>query len=229
MFDIHQSVYSSDGAEMDESRVADYIHGLMEEFAASPEAQPLIEQHGKVGWAAMMMDYAFSYIGSSVPKLSVADCNEVVFDLFPRKVSTEAETAFEIIAELRAFWDFVYRQYGMANARAIRATLTDNAVARLKAALSNPRNFGPAKSFVMAGMQAGFDMTTQEGAEAFQAVYNAAILADRMARLPPEPSFLGGGGFDPGWIGVLPPRKIDRETKRKQRKAQRQARKRNRK
>jgi hypothetical protein len=119
-------------------------------------------------------------------------------------------------------------EYGLANARTIRATLTDNAVARLKKALSDPRNFGPAKSLVMAGMEAGFDMTTPEGAHAFQAVYNANIVANRLGGLPPGPGLLGGGGSDPLWIELPPPRKIDRETKRKQRKAQRQARKRNR-
>jgi hypothetical protein len=49
------------------------------------------------------MDYAFFHLGVSIPDLSLPDSNEVVFELFPRKVSTEAESAPAIIAELRAF------------------------------------------------------------------------------------------------------------------------------
>src|SRR5207237_84938 len=113
VFDIHQSI-GRDG-EIDERRVGKYIDGLMEEFAASPEAQPIIEQYGGVSWAAMMMDYAFNYIGTSVPKMALRDFNEVVFDLFPRKVSTEPDSAPQVIAELRAFWSFLHRQYGLPN------------------------------------------------------------------------------------------------------------------
>ena len=229
MFDIHQSIFDPKSGELDDRRVEQYVNGLMEDFAASPEARPIIDQYGDVGWAAMMMDYAFNYLGILVPKLSVPDFNEIVYDLFPRKVSTEAESAFAIVAELRAFWDFVDRQYGLDNARKIRATLADDAGARLKKALSDPRNFGMAKSFFMAGKQAGFDMTSQEGLAAFQAVYNGNLLANQLGDLPPEPELPDHGGFDPGWIGFLPPPKVDREKKRKQRKAQRQARKRNRK
>src|SRR5256885_8402615 len=41
-----------------------------------------------------------------------------VFELFPRKVSTGPESADHIIAELRAFWEFVRREYGLQSATA---------------------------------------------------------------------------------------------------------------
>jgi hypothetical protein len=41
----------------------------------------------------MMMEYAINYPGVTPPEMSLADFNEVVFELFPRKVSTEAESA----------------------------------------------------------------------------------------------------------------------------------------
>jgi hypothetical protein len=138
----------------------------------------------------MMMEYAFDYVGVSVPEMSVRHFNEVVFELFPRKVSTEAESAFPIIAELRAFWDFVHRQHGLANARKIRDSLTDDAVIRLKKALSDPADFGMAKGIVLAGQKAGFDMSTEEGLNAFMAVYNASILGNGFGGPPPEPALL---------------------------------------
>src|SRR5260370_29946421 len=88
MFDIHQSIFDDESGERNEDRTADYIDGLMEEFAASPEAQPVIQDYGAVQWAASMMRYAFGYLAVGLPKLSPRDFNEVLFDLIPRKVST---------------------------------------------------------------------------------------------------------------------------------------------
>jgi hypothetical protein len=163
MFNIHQSIYK--GGEIDERRVGQYIDGLMEEFSNSAEAQPIMEQYGDVSWAAMMMEYAFRYLGVNMPKMSPVDFNEVVFELFPRKVSVEAEAAPQVVAELRAFWSFLHRQYGLANAKQILDTLTDDVAGRLRKELSDPANFGMAKSFVMLGSKAGFDMTTQAGGQ----------------------------------------------------------------
>jgi hypothetical protein len=42
VFDIHQEITRH--GEPDERKVQDYIDGLMKEFAASPEAQPLVDQ-----------------------------------------------------------------------------------------------------------------------------------------------------------------------------------------
>ena len=75
MFNIHQTIYDKHG-ELDERRTEKYIDGLMEQFAASPEAQPIIEQYGNVCWAGMMMEYDFSYLGVPIPDLSLPDFDE---------------------------------------------------------------------------------------------------------------------------------------------------------
>jgi hypothetical protein len=224
MFDIQQSIYDRHG-ELDDERVAQYIDGLCEAFAASPEGQPIC-QAGGGGWAAMMMEYAINYPGTTPAQMSPGDFNEVVFQLFPRKVSTEPESAPEIIAELKAFWTFLDRQYGLGNARQILATLDDKAVHRLRKELADPSNYGMAKSFFMLGSRAGFDMTTQEGLNQFQQVYNSGPAAG----FPGVLDDVAGDNRDPlSWLLGLPgePRK-SREEKRKERKRQRQARKRNR-
>lgn len=229
MFDIHQPIRRERGDEIDEQLVQQYIGGLMEEFAAAPEAQPILQEYGDISWAGMMMEYAFNYLGTSIPKMSLADFNEVVFDLFPRKVSTPAESAPAIIAELQAFWSFLHRQYGLANARRILDSLTEDAARRLEQKLADPRNFGMAKSFVMQGVQAGYDMTTQEGVDAFMRAYNSSLAAGGPAGgMPFDPGpFAGGLGWGLEPFGPMRDR-ADREKKRKARKAQRQARKRNR-
>ncbi len=221
MFDIHQPIHDQHG-EIDEERVENYINGLMNEFVASAEAQPVFDQYGSSDWPVLMMQYAIDYLGVTPHKMSLRDFNEVVFELFPRKVSTEPETAPSIVAELRAFWSFLHRQYGLTNAVPIAASLTGTAVKRLERELANPANYGMAKSFFMRGMAAGFDMTTQEGLNEFMAAYNSGLSggASEIEDIALPPS-----------IGDLPSpvSPMQRAEKRKKRKAQRQARKRNRK
>jgi hypothetical protein len=123
-----------------------------------------------------MLDFAFDYLGVTPPEMSVRDLREILFELFPRKVSVEPEAAGDIVEELRAFWRFVERQYGLPQSRRLLDDLDTAAEQRLRRELSDPANFGMAKSFFMMGQRTGFDMTTQEGTDRFVAAYNAAIL-----------------------------------------------------
>jgi hypothetical protein len=222
MFDIRKDPYAGAG-ELDDRRVQAYIDGLMVEFAASPEAQPFLETEDGLGWAGMMMEYGFSHLGVSPARMSRRDFHEVVFELFPRKVSVEPDSAAAIVSELGAFWQFVRRQYGLPNADQILAALDNTAAQRLRKELADPSNYGMAKSFVMLGQEAGFDMTTQEGLEQFQLLYNSQLLANHV---PPA----GLDAVEGDWP-ALPPSPLspkERAEKRKARKRQRQARKRNR-
>lgn len=59
------------------------------------------------------------------------------------------------------------REFGLKKADACLRVLGPNAGKKLEAALSNASNFGMAKSLIMAGADAGFDMETKEGIEAW--------------------------------------------------------------
>lgn len=228
MFDIHQSMYRRD--EWDEKVAGRYSQQLIEQFAESSEGKGVVERQGSVGgWVDLMFEYAFRYIGVALPEMTTRDMSEVLFELFPRKVSTEPESAPEIVDELRAFWQFLQRQYQLPAADSIVAMLDSGTERRLHAELANPANYGMAKSMFMQGKQAGFDMTTQEGMNAFMQVYNAAQLG-RLGALPelPEEELDDFGLPDPGFQSP----RLSHEAKakkKKERKAQRQARKRNRK
>jgi hypothetical protein len=223
MFDIQQNVANEYG-KRDEGRLEAYIDGLMEEFAASPEANTLLDAGVRLGWSATLIEYGVTYCGVTPPIMSVLDFREVVFELFPRKVSTEAESASDIVTELRAFWQFVQRQYGLRNASQILAELDGAAVEILRHELADPANYGLAKSFIMRGMQAGYDMTTQQGLDEFLRVYNRQLAEGGGPALPGPFS----GDHWPGLPLVNPPTSAQREDRRKARKRQRQARKRNR-
>ncbi len=62
--------------------------------------------------------------------------------------------------------------------------LDDKAAPRLQKELGDPANFGIAKSMVMMGLERGFDMTSQEGMEAWMKTYNAELAAGTEPRIP---------------------------------------------
>jgi hypothetical protein len=162
MFDIHSDPFR--GGSWDEGDFEDYTRALMEAFVESPEAEAFEEQYGEVGWAYHFIEFGLSYVGETPATMTVRGANELLYEVFPRKMSVEPEAATEIVAELRAFWRFLHRQYALPRAaKILEDTLGHGAEKRLERELSNPANYGMAKSFFMMGQKLGFDMTTEEG------------------------------------------------------------------
>ena len=126
--------------------------------------------------------------------MTLASVREFVLSYVPRKVSTEPDSAEEIIFELALFWEFLDRDYKLPEASSIIKWLrTGGLVARLKAELSNTRNVGMAKSMIMLGNNAGYDMTTEEGLADFISVYNQSLAPNTAPQtapqaMPPGPS-----------------------------------------
>jgi hypothetical protein len=177
-FDIHQNIFDADGLPLERVARA-YQNELVGLFKQSPEGQALREEglHGR--WPAIMLDLGQSYLGITPPKMSAKDIREILFDLIPLKISAIAEQAPEIIRELQAFWSFLQREFHLANADACLAVFNDEATQRLKEEMRNPDNFGMAKAFIMAGLERGFDMQTQEGIDEWMRTYNAELVAGK--------------------------------------------------
>ncbi len=182
-FDIHEAVFDSKGTYLEEKAVR-YEQALMEQFAASPEGQAITQTGTELGWAGAMIHYAITYPGVTPATMTPNDLEDVVFGLFPRKVITEKGDGEEIIRELRAFWHFLERVYQLPQARQMLAHLRPQAARRLERELQEPANFGMAKSFVLMGMQAGFDMESPEGRQAWVKAYNTTM-APAMAATGP--------------------------------------------
>src|SRR5260370_24327511 len=136
-----------------------------------------------------MIHYGITYAGVTPPTMTASDLEEVVYTRFPRKVITERGDGAEIIQELRAFWHFLARVYQLQQARQMLARLTPQAARRLERALQEPANFGMAKSFVLMGKEAGYDMESPEGMRAWVEAYNATV-APRMAAASRHPESL---------------------------------------
>jgi hypothetical protein len=170
-FDIH-ALDKAD--EQDERLVRTYVDGLVGRFRASPEAQALLEQNENVGgWADSLIEMGAQYLGVGPPELSLAGIAEIMEDILPRKLSIfERKEAEEATLELQAFWRYLGREYGLPQADAIIRYL-QRIAPEFPDMMFDPERFGMAKSFVMMGHEAGFDMTDPEAANAFMQLYNA--------------------------------------------------------
>jgi hypothetical protein len=173
-FDIHQNIFDADGLPL-EGVARAYQDELLNVFEQSPERQALREEGFGGRWAGILLDLGQNYLGVTPPKMSAKDLREILFDLIPLKISALAEQAPEIIRELHAFWSFLQREFHLTNAAPCLTVFNGEATQRLKEEMSNPAHFGMAKSFVMAGLQRGFDMRTQEGADEWMRTYNAEL------------------------------------------------------
>src|SRR5260370_19438097 len=125
----------------------------------------------------MLLDFRMYYLSVPPPQMSPDDVREILFDLIPRKVSASANEAPEIIRELQAFWTFLQREFHLENAAACLGVLNEKAPRELKKKVSDPATFGIAKSFVMMGMERGFDLSSEEGIDEWMATYNAELTA----------------------------------------------------
>ena len=182
-FNIRQSLFDRDGM-LREKAAEQYKEQLSKLFFESPEGQALLDEGIESGWSDMMVDFGMSYLGVTPATMSPGDLREILFDLFPRKVSAEADEAPEVIRELQYFWKFIEREFHLKNAAACLKILDDEAANELKEEMSNPANFGMAKSFVMMGKDQGFDMSTEEGLREWMETFNAGITAGTQPRLP---------------------------------------------
>ncbi len=183
-FNINEAVFDSKGTYL-EAKAAHYEEALMDQFVASPEGQAIKERGIELGWARAMIHYAITYPGVTPPMMTTADLEVILYDLFPRKVITERGDGAEIIQELQAFWRFLQRVYQLPQASQMLARLTPQAARRLERELQEPANFGMAKSFVLMGKEAGFDMESPEGMRAWVEAYNATVAPTIAAAHPP--------------------------------------------
>lgn len=178
-FDIRQKPFTSAG-ELDERAAEHYRERLVAAFEESPEG--LGAPAG--GLASIVVDLGLQYPGVNVADMTVCEFEEVLFRIIPRKICLEPDEAEAIVGELRAFWDFVGRAFGLRHAAGCRRLLEGGAVERLRRALADPRNFGMGKSFVMQGKAMGYDMTSQQGIDAWMRAYNSGLASCELASLP---------------------------------------------
>lgn len=121
---------------------------VLEQFAASPHAA---FDGVSDRWVELSLRYAAEYLEAPFAEIDEETLEEIVFEILPRKVSCGPDAAAEAIRSLRAFWTFARDVLDQPHAEDCLEVLGDGAVGRLERALSEPSNFGLAKSLFMSG------------------------------------------------------------------------------
>ena len=229
-FDIHL-LDDIDFAE-DEDALYEYQDELLNLFANSPEGQSRAKDDlNMTFWARVLIDYGSGYIGATIPLMTADNVEELLTDIFPRKVSLNApEDADGGIQSLIAFWEYLKREYKLANADDILGYLHSVKPEQFKKWMNDTSRFGMAKSIFMMGQNAGFDMTEEKDSAAFINLWNANLR--HSGQNDPSRRLASGDDIDrdlsrPLGVGGEK-RKADPKAKRR-RKLARESRKRNRK
>ena len=184
-FDIHQLDRVPPDSEGREKAFEAFQKALVERFEESPEGQERMQADPRMGdWVAstdLLWRNYFQYEGYSVPQMTAYSVQTIVTDLFPRKISLQSPgDADETIPALIAFWRYLKREFKLPEADAILGFLRE-VEPDFPGMMSDPSNFGMAKGFFTMGRAAGFDMTTQDGLNAFMLAFNSGLIAQHSA------------------------------------------------
>ncbi len=180
-FDIRELFFDFDTLSIDDERMERYQAELLDRFSASPEFQRLLEagEITDVHWTGIFLDLAMREGKLLLFVMRQPDLREVLYDGFPYKVIAQPEDASTIIAELRAFWEFLKREFSLENADKILKVLNEkNIVKRLEKELASQEKYGLSKSVFMPGIAEGLDMTDEDAVQQYIEDYNARMQAE---------------------------------------------------
>lgn len=164
-----------------------YIHSAIQQFVNSDIGQEYVNTHPDGGfWIGTFIEFAYLYGEYTLSKLTKSAVQEVMEYTLPRKLTLlDPSDTDDAIDELIAFWKFLKQDYRLRSAGAIAKYLL-SIKDRFPTWMFDPARSGISKNFMMQGMAAGYDMTTQEGAEAFQSEYNQNLKAGKQPSLMPQ-------------------------------------------
>ena len=159
-----------------------FVEELVVEFVASAEGQAYLQAYPTMteyvgSWVDHLLYFGYVYESVTLPQMTMGNVEVIVTQIFPRKISLlDPAEASTTIPELKAFWQFLQREYQHPQAHKIIKFL-QQLQPKFPSMMNDPRNFGIAKSFLMSGIAAGFDMTTEEGIKQFQQEQNQELSA----------------------------------------------------
>ncbi|MGB0563229.1 MAG: IS1096 element passenger TnpR family protein [Spirulinaceae cyanobacterium] len=171
-----------DGLSFDEVEplLEQYIIDTVNQFIESDRGQAYLQrQEYEAGyWIDTFIELGYNYADKTLSKMTKTDVKLLMESVLPRKITLmNPRDADDAIPELVEFWAFLKETYKFRSAGAIIKYLQAIA-AEFPGWMNDPARGGMAKSFMLQGIQAGYDMTTQEGMNAFQTEYNQRLKSD---------------------------------------------------
>ena len=95
-FNIYQQVFDQDGMPL-EKKTSQYQDQLLQLFKQSPQGQALKDAGIDANWTSLLIDFGIHYLGVTPAQMAPHHLREILFELFPRNVSTSAHEATNII------------------------------------------------------------------------------------------------------------------------------------
>jgi hypothetical protein len=179
-FDLHRfSDIQRNGIEVGtpeyQEALEDYIDAALSAFMDAPEGEAISDQPYAGAWAGQFLRYGIDYCAASPPQMNLRMVEELLTELFPRKVSLEHPDEAELIVpELLALWQFLHREFQLAGALEVLDYLRE-LQPRFPAIMNDPSRFGTAKALFMAGQASGLDMSDPEQFKQFILAYNLSL------------------------------------------------------
>ncbi|ANV88961.1 hypothetical protein [Picosynechococcus sp. PCC 7117] len=167
-----------------ESILEEYIIEAIQNFVNSETGQEYLDNHPIGGfWTGTFIEMAYIYGGYTLSKMTKGNAQEIMEYILPRKLTLfDPSDTDDAIDELIAFWTYLHKAYKLRSAKAIIKYL-HSIKDQFPRWMFDPERGGMAKNFMIQGMEAGYDMTTQQGLQAFQAEYN-----QNLSKRPPSTS-----------------------------------------
>jgi len=175
--DASLDIAGEDG-EIDEVRFDRYRSALMTRLAAREEISDEV-----LAAAEMLVEFAAQFHGATFGKITIEQLHALLLDTIPAQLAVEPDEAGRIIAAARELMRFAGEELGSTAAAGALALLDTAFEQRLARELGNPANFGMGKQLVMAGIAAGFDMSSEQGVADF---VHAFAEAQRPKRRKPK-------------------------------------------
>jgi len=144
----------------------------------------LLEDAGFI--ADRLVYYSLGYLGMDPEEWDERALHELLFDILPRKISGDEGLFAKVGPVTEAFLSWLGSESLLEDADAL-AIAVHNWSEQIATAGMDPRNWGPAKTFVMQAEQAGVDVTDSTALKAYMAQQQTELLARRAPMDASEP------------------------------------------
>jgi hypothetical protein len=133
-FNIHDPLVDDEGY-VDDMAVERYQRQLQRLFSASPEAREVRRMGIRLEWTELMLEFALNDLQVTPPQMDDDDLLTILLAYFPGKTPMTEDDIGTVLIELRAFWQFVQREYRLRNARGCLRVLNRRTAGRMARAV----------------------------------------------------------------------------------------------
>jgi uncharacterized protein YchJ len=183
-YEEHQgNNYEDDDFEAGNRRAALLAEEFMESEEAKILAGDLFEDAGFI--AHCLLENAWSYAGAAPEELNEVVLDQVLFEVFPRKITAGRELFEKVAPVTEALLKWMESEGILADTTGLVETVHNWAEAIVAEGM-NPRNWGMGKSFMMQAKTDGVDITNHEAVQRYIAQYNHQSYQKDMSRFEPN-------------------------------------------